>query len=298
VAKVRDVDIFQLISGTPCAETRNNMARFVEPIPPPSPKEIKRKKDKRDPAISLRITDLWTRAVIGIIGIALPILFIIGEYFLSGGVHVRGSLSAYYHTPMRDIFVAGLCVIGFFLATYRSGQARTADFWVSLVAGLAVIGVVFFPTMRPHLLPDAPRCGVLPMPGGCSFLQQQLGERLVAWIHFFFAVVFILSLAAMCLVVFAKGESDRSNRSEMETNPKMVTIVKTCGWLILAAVAWVVIGGLLKVTIWELTPLYVGELISVWAFAAAWLIKARDLPKVLGPQEPVIHGQNRDHADR
>jgi hypothetical protein len=269
------------------------MARFLEPITPPSPKEIKRKKDKPDPAVSLRMTELWTRAIIGILGIALPILLIIGENFLSGGVHVRGSISAYYHTSMRDIFVAGLCVIGFFLATYRSGQARTSDFWISLVAGLAVIGVVFFPTMRPHLLPDAPRCGVSPMPEGCSFLQQQLGERLVAWIHFTFAVIFILSLAAMCLFVFAKGERDRSNRPEMETNSKMVTIVKACGWLILAAVAWVIIGGLLKFTIWELTPLYLGELISVWAFAAAWLIKARDLFKALGSQQPATSTEPR-----
>jgi hypothetical protein len=260
---------------------------LVKPIGPPSPEEIKEHKDEGNPAVSLRLSDLWTRAIIGILGIVLPIIFIIGESFLlRGGVHVRGSLSAYYHTSMRDIFVAGLCVIGFFLATYMSGQARTLDFWLSLVAGLAVIGVVFFPTMRPHLLPDAPRCGATPMPVGCSSIQQLLGERPVAWIHFTFAVIFILSLAAMCFFVFAKSEKERSTKPKMATNPRVATILNACGWIILGAVAWVIIGGLLKVTIWELTPLYLGEVISVWAFGAAWLLKARDLWKALGPPQP------------
>ena len=33
---------------------------------------------------------------------------------------------------MRDLFGAGLCVIGFFLATYLSGEPKTADFRLSL----------------------------------------------------------------------------------------------------------------------------------------------------------------------
>ena len=260
------------------------MSMLREPIdPPPPPNQLKALVEDGDKAALLRLSNLWTRAIIGVIGIALPIVLIFGEaVFLRGGVHVRGSLSAYYHTSMRDIFVASLCVTGFFLATYMAGTRRPS-FWLSLVAGLAVIGVVFFPTMRPHLLPDAPRCGVTPMPDGCSSIQQQLGERLVASIHFTFAVTFILSLAAMCFFVFAEGEKDRSKRPEMATKPWMATIQKACGWVILGAVAWVILGGLLNVTIWELTPLYLGEVISVWAFGVAWLLKARDLWKALGP---------------
>jgi len=224
-----------------------------------------------------RLSNLLTRAIVGTIGILLPLIFIVGEtFFLRGGVHVRGSLSAYYHTSMRDIFVAGLCVTGFFLATYLSGEAKTLDFRLSLVAGLAVLGVVFFPTMRPHLLPGVPRCGTTPMPEGCSPIQQQLGERLVAGIHFSFAAVFILSLAWICFV-FAKREKEQRH------DARMATIVRSCGWVILGAVAWAIVGGLLKITIWELTPLYLGEVISVWAFGAAWLLKARDLKKAFGP---------------
>ena len=258
---------------------------FQRPIGPPE-----NLANHKDPKVAYRVTVLWNRAIIGILGILLPLIFIIGEaYFLRGGVHVRGSISAYYHSPMRDIFVAGLCVIGFFLATYLSGEGRSKDYWLSLVAGLAVLGVVFFPTTRPHLLPEAPRCGVTPMPDGCSPIQQQFGETTIAGIHFTFALIFILSLAAICFVF---ASPDR----EVPEPPTMQAILRTCGWVILGAVLWAIIGKFLKVTIWELTPLYVAEVISVWAFGVAWLLKARTLKEAYGPARQDVqlttdHGQ-------
>jgi hypothetical protein len=232
--------------------------------------------DTSDPAVLYVKSYLLIRTVVGIIGIALPFVFIIGEaYFLSGDVHIRGSISAYYHTSMRDIFVGALCVTGFLLATYMSAQTNTLDFWFSLVAGVAVLGVVFFPTGRPGLTPDAPRCGTVPMPPGCSPVQQKLGETLTAGIHFACAVVFILCLAAVAFL-FAYRET------RYEHNAAMANTQKVCGWVIIAAVVWVVVGELLKLTIWELTPLYLGEVISVWAFGVSWLLKGRDLRGALG----------------
>lgn len=250
------------------------MSFFRAPVSAPRPEKLAERPDDGD--VLYRQANLVTRAVIGILGVALPIIFIIGEsFFLRGGVQVRGSLSAYYHTSMRDIFVAGLCIIGFFLMTYMSGQLRTSDFWFSLVAGFAVVLVVFFPTMRPDLAPGAPRCGATPMPAGCSPIQQALGERYVAWVHFTSAAVFILSLAAMCFFVFAKSERKAKH-------PGMAAVMYFCGLLILLAVAWAVVGGLRKTgTVWQLTPLWVGEVVSVWTFGIAWLLKARDLLKAL-----------------
>ena len=40
----------------------------------------------------------------------------------SCSVHVRGSLSAYYHSSMQDIFVGSLCVTGLLLITYMAGM--------------------------------------------------------------------------------------------------------------------------------------------------------------------------------
>ena len=192
-------------------------------------------KDHTDGAVLYRVSNLVTRAIIGVLGVLLPIIFIVGEaFFLRGGVRVRGSISAYYHTSMRDVFVAGLCVIGFFLATYLSGEPRTRDFWLSLVAGVAVILVVFFPTMRPNLLHSAPRCGATPMPDGCSPIQQTFTEGLVASAHFVFAAIFILSLAFLCFE-FARRENDRKGSA------KWARAVRACGWIIFAALGLVVL---------------------------------------------------------
>jgi hypothetical protein len=231
--------------------------------------------DRSNPAVLYVQSYLLIRTVVGVLGIVLPLIFLIGEFFIRGSVHVRGSISAYYHTSMRDIFVAGLCVIGFLLATYMSGQTNTLDFWFSLAAGVAVLGVVFFPTLRPGLLEDTPKCGTTPMPEGCSTVQQLLGEDLVAGIHYTCAVVFILSLARIAFL-FARREK------EFEHNTTKSILQKLCGWAIILAVGWVVVGGFLGVVIWELTPLYLGEVIAVWAFGASWLLKGKDLRGILG----------------
>lgn len=231
--------------------------------------------DRSDPRVLYVRSYLLIRTVVGVLGILLPLLFIIGEaYFLRGSVQVRGSLSAYYHTSMRDLFVAGLCVIGYLLATYMSAQTNTWDFWLSLVAGVAVMGVAFFPTGRPGLTEEAPLCGTTPIPSGCSAIQQQLGENVVAAIHYTSAAIFIVSLGVLAFY-FASRERRHTN------NTGLANVLKLCGVAIFAAVAWVIVGGLLRATFWGLTPLYVGEVLSVWAFGLAWLLKGRDLWKLL-----------------
>src|SRR5260370_7649342 len=118
-----------------------------------------------DPAVLYVRSSLLIRTVVGFIGILLPIVLIIGEaYFLKGGVHVRGSLSAYYHTSMQDIFVGSLCVTGFLLITYMAGMPRSWGFWLSLLAGVAVLAVVFFPPWPPRVPRGAPPCGSHPSP--------------------------------------------------------------------------------------------------------------------------------------
>jgi len=257
--------------------------------------------DRRDEAYTRSYRAI--RLVVGFLGILLPILFIIGEaYYLKGGVHVRGSLSAYYHTPMQDIFVGGLCVIGFLLATYMAGELKSWDFWASLVAAVAVLGVVFFPTSRSGLPSGAPACGnVEPAPPGCSFVEQALGESRTAVIHAACAVVFILGLAAMSFlfasseVLAGRKQSTGPGRARPSRfrNASLFWTHTTCAVVILAAGAWVFVGKALGVQIWELTPLYVGEVASVWAFGLSWLLAGFHLtaparPGIAATQEPSL----------
>jgi hypothetical protein len=232
--------------------------------------------DPRDPAALYTRSYLVIRAVVGVIGIVLPIVFIIGEtLFLRAGVHVRGSISAYYHTSMHDIFVGGLTVIGFMLLTYMAGRKKRPDWWLSTVAGIAVLGVTYFPTYRPGLTQGVPRCGAVPEPIGCSPIQQHLGETLVATIHYSCAAVFIISLAGISFYFACRAQAKGSLL--------VARIHRICAFVILGAIGWIVVGGVLHADLGPLTPLYLGEIASVWAFAVSWLAAARDLLPVVFP---------------
>jgi hypothetical protein len=226
--------------------------------------------DTSDPKVLYARSYLLHRAIVGVLGILLPLGLIVAEAFLDGSVLSRGSLSAYYHTSARDLFVGTLCVIGVLLITYLAGQPDTKDFWLSLVAGIAVLLVVAFPTARPDLDDGAAACGSLPVPPGCAPVQQRLGELPVAVVHFVAAAIFIVSLALLCFLFAARERRHLHNDG-------LARFLAGCGWTIFLAIAWIVVGTWLDLTIWQLTPLYLGEVVAVWAFGAAWLVKSRHL---------------------
>jgi hypothetical protein len=216
------------------------------------------------------------RLVVGFLGVLLPLIFIIGEAaYLKGGVQVRGSLSAYYHSPMQDAFVGGLCVIGFMLATYMGGEPRSWDFWVSLLAGIAVLGVVFFPTSRPPDQASSGACGS-PTAIGCSAVESTLGEHQTALIHAACAIVFIICLAVMSFLfglAEVAADNDRATTSGQPErgrfwNPVLFWTYSALALVILAAGAWAFWGAQLG----DLKPLYIGEVAAVWAFGVSWLL--------------------------
>jgi hypothetical protein len=213
--------------------------------------------DRSDPAVLYARSYLLIRTVVGGIGICLPILlWLVDALVLRGGPTTRGSLSAYYHSGARDLFVGALCITGCLLLTYLAAQPRTWDYWLSSLAGVAVLGVALLPTDRPDLYPGPP-----------TPLQARWGEEAVATIHFTCAGVFILSLAAICFVFAARDESYGGRPG----------LHRACGVAILAAVGWVLLGSVADLSIGWLTSLYVGEVVSVWAFGVSWLVKGFDL---------------------
>jgi hypothetical protein len=73
----------------------------------------------------LVISYLTLRKVIGLLGLALPFLAMVGARLLfHTGLQV--SLSAYYHTGMRDVLVGILFAIGFFLGGYKGYERAVA----------------------------------------------------------------------------------------------------------------------------------------------------------------------------
>lgn len=214
---------------------------------------------------------LLIRTVVGVLGVALPTVLLLADWLLLGGeAQLRGSLSAYYHSPARDVFVGTLFVVGVLLMTYLAGQRDTWDFWLSLVAGIAALGVAALPTRRPGLQDGARRCGEEPVPRGCSGVQQALGETVTSVLHFACAGVFILCLAGMCFL-FAR----RALRFDGAGG--VARLFRAAGVVILAAVAWAGLGSLAGIEVDGMEALYLGEVVAVYAFGLCWLLAGRRL---------------------
>jgi len=213
--------------------------------------------DRTDPAVLYARSYLLIRIAVGAIGVLLPfVLWAVDVLVLRGSITVRGSLSAYYHSGARDLFVGALCVTGCLLLTYLAAQRRTWDYWLSTVAGAAVLGVALLPTNRPDFYPGPP-----------TPLQARWGEHTVAALHFTCAGVFILSMAGLCFV-FAARDRRYGGRPRLH---------RACGGLILAAVAWAALGFVVDVDVGWLTSVYLAEVVAVWSFGVSWLVKGLDL---------------------
>lgn len=163
------------------------------------PTSFDRSAAESGPAAALYVRSyLLIRFTVGLIGLLLPTtLFVLDGIWLAGSWRARDSLSIYYFTGARDIFVGALCVVGVLLITYLAGQKQTLDYLLSLIAGIAVIAVAFLPTERPGYLRDLGPCTRLDAPAlGCAALQEEFGERVVAIGHVTAAIVFVTAIAA------------------------------------------------------------------------------------------------------
>ena len=236
--------------------------------------------DTRDPAVLYVRSYLTIRTAVGLLGAVLPVLLWTVDG-LTGPWHVRGSLSAYYHSPALDVFVAGLGVVAFLLITYMSGQPGTTDFLWSTIAGTALLGVVFFPTARDPAVAAGGSCAAPDPPGGCSALERAVGEATSNGVHAACAVIFIASLALISLGFARREEVHEHNRVAARTHRAMAG-------LIVLSLAWAAFAQFVhSIDIWRFTPVYAAELVSVYAFSVSWLLKGWDLRPP--PFRPATH---------
>ena len=196
---------------------------------------------------------VFMRFAIGVLGLALPPLLVFLEPIVfDGQPFPRGSLSAYYYSGVRELFVGLLCAIGVFLVIYKIAD-RTRESRVSTYAGIAVIVVALFPTGKPGAaVPATP-------------LQDLLGADVVETIHFLFAGAFIL-LLGLISYYFGKHRRERNR------------LHYACAGLILVAFALAAFAGF---TGDPDKGILVAEWLAVWAFGTSWLATV-ELPLIFG----------------
>ena len=208
-------------------------------------------KASEPPTTTLVISYLTLRKALGVLGIALPFILAIGGLivFKTG---LQESISDYYHTGMRDVFVAILFAIGVFLYSYRGYDIR--DNLAANLAGVLAIGIAFFPT-TPDLNPSSL-------------------DRLVGIVHWVSSALFFITVAYISLFLFTLTHKDR-----LPTKQKIIRnyIYRACGYLILASIILIGVHAILpdtvKPALSAYKPVFWLESIAVVAFGFSWLTK-------------------------
>ena len=217
---------------------------------------------------------LWLRVAVGVMGIALPVVLLVGDSLvLDTAMSMKPSLSAYYHSAMRDFYVAVLFATGVVLVTYRIAE-RDFSAWLSFVAGLAVLLVALAPTgLPPGCSPgaDAPAEGCPRL----TDLQAYFGEALLASTHRWASIVFILAMALLT-VIFALQEDNRRRSADARAPWFWGSFHWACAMVMLAALAFNGVSDV--VGFWRGYTLTVVESVCAAAFGASWLAKGAELP--------------------
>jgi hypothetical protein len=217
---------------------------------------------------------LLMRAIIGFIGVTLPFLLVLGDNLIkSGGPVLRGSLSSYYYSGMRDFLVASLAAAAFFLITYKIFERSISNI-LSVVAGLAVLATALFPTDRPHDV-TAP----------LTPLQEKLGETTVVHVHYTAAGIAIVSLALITFL-FGVQEGRRSPQRAGHTARFSPAFWRWFHWILAAIILLSVAFAAYcdRKQIFTSYSLLVGESVALEAFGLSWLFKGLELDVLLGPR--------------
>ena len=204
----------------------------------------------------LIISYLTLRKLIGLLGFTFPFVLILGGFITKQ--EIQSSISYYYHTPMRDVFVAVLCIVAAFLLAYKGYEKKDAI--AGNIAGISAIGVAMIPTT---------------VENNPTAMQELLGN-----IHLVFAFSYFLTIAYFCLFLFTK-----SNEADLTYRKKQRNVIyKSCGYiiimcLVLIGIYAVVLPDNIKASLVPYDPLFWLESIAIIAFGFSWLCKGEAILK-------------------
>lgn len=205
-----------------------------------------------------------SRRAVGWIALLLPFALAIP---VAIRLHVlESSISGYYYTGARTLFVGSLCAISMFMLSARGYDCR--DEIAGMLSALFALGVAFFPTA-----PDG--CEELrKTSSACASCFKELQQSCGSGVHYTFAALLFSTLAFFCLVLFKMTRPD----GEMTPQKKQRNVVYTvCGWVIVASMALIFTASKIlhiQYLVWEgLQPTLLFESTALIAFGTAWLVK-------------------------
>jgi hypothetical protein len=205
----------------------------------------------------LVISYITLRTVIGLLGIMLPFILSLGGmlFFKTG---LQTSISAYYHTQMRDVFVGVLFATGFFLYSYRGYDK--VDNIAGNLACLFALGVALFPT-TPDDVPGLDGVGLA---------------------HLTFAALYFATLIFFSLRLFTKTDPNPDTSPSPQKRQRNL-VYRVCGITMLVCLILMAIYNFLPLaTIAMLVvykPVYWLEALAILTFGISWFTKGENILK-------------------
>lgn len=233
------------------------------------PKEIKALNVEFNNDNKLWLTNGYTlRKLIGILGMALPLLLWLFLKIDSGlGVPLE-SISHYYYTRAGSLFTIIVSLLAIFLIVYKGPEP--IDFYLSGIAGIFALCVIIFPTDN-----LAKECCDANYKYAVTFIAETEKSGLRVGFHYVSAGIFLLSLAYMSLFLFTRSNPQVTKRGENKKKRNLIFIV--CGIIMVAAILVIFIGGFLRAIPEDV---YYGNHLTFWmeavaveAFGFSWLVK-------------------------
>lgn len=204
------------------------------------------------------------RRCIGFLGVSFPIILVIGVFLYGNCESVQSSISDYYHTQMRNIFVGVLCAIALFMFTYMGNDYR--DRIAGNLASVFALGIAFFPT---NVDLESGNCG-----SNCIDY-----EPWISIMHFTFAALFFIVLVYFSLFLFTQSSYEKNERPKQKR--KRDALYHICGYVMIACILLIAIyAAFLREKlpgIKQYDPVFWLETIALFAFGVSWLTKGQFL---------------------
>lgn len=215
------------------------------------------------PSSQLLISYMTLRKLVGLLGIILPFVLVIGAKLIFSNTSIESTISHYYHTGMRDVFVGFIVGIGMFFFCYKGPEK--IDGVMGNLAGIFATGLALFPT---------------------TASDKIVGSSLIIGkFHFAFATLFFLSLVYFSIFLFTKSKPDQAPTPRKLIRNK---VYKICGIIMLCCLLCIFVYFQFVEDrypiVQEYKPVFWLESIALWSFGISWITKGE---MILGDIEQI-----------
>jgi hypothetical protein len=199
------------------------------------------------------------RTAVGVLGTLTPLLVWTAVLVRSGSGGPQPSISDYYHTAGRDVFVGVLVAIGVFLVFYSPYRL---DALLTSAAGILAVVVALVPTG-----------------GGAGA------------VHLVAAALLFLLLATISIALFTRGADADATPQKRRRN----RVYRVCGFVIIGCLVLAVAATWWPILDWLPAYLFWLETVMLVAFGVSWYVKGESFPP-LNDHDEVRTDDGRVHG--